>query len=113
MILGIECDLPHPYFLEVIMASKCYEMERTRSTRDKIQWELANNGNKLTRSVLRRRVGIRYADLDPILEELERDGKIRRVELGSDKKRLQADDKINLFYIHEVFKIHYRTDFLL
>jgi DNA-binding HxlR family transcriptional regulator len=61
-------------------------MEHTQSTQDKILWELANNRNKLTRSVLRRSVGIRYADLDPILEELERDGKIRRTEQGVDKK---------------------------
>ncbi|MCJ7444064.1 MAG: hypothetical protein MUO26_05975 [Methanotrichaceae archaeon] len=60
-------------------------MEHTQSTRDKILWELANNRSKLTRSVLRRRVGIRYADLDPILEELERDGRIRRTEQGVDK----------------------------
>jgi DNA-binding PadR family transcriptional regulator len=50
--------------------------------------ELANNGSKLIRRVLRRRVGIKYADLDPILENLERDGKIRRAEQGVDKKRL-------------------------
>jgi hypothetical protein len=31
-------------------------------------------------------VGIKYADLDPILDELERNGKIRRTELGVDKK---------------------------
>jgi len=61
-------------------------MEYTQSTRYKILWELANNGSKLTRSVLRRRVGIKYADLDPILEELERDERIRRTELGADKK---------------------------
>jgi DNA-binding PadR family transcriptional regulator len=50
--------------------------------------ELANNGSKLIRRVLRRRVGIKYADLDPILENLERDGKIRRAEQGVDKKGL-------------------------
>jgi hypothetical protein len=63
-------------------------MERSQSTRDMIQWELANNGSKLTRSVLRRRVEIKYADLDPVLEELERDGKIWRTEQGVDKKGL-------------------------
>ena len=35
---------------------------------------------------MRRRVGIKYADLDPILEELERDERIRRTELRADKK---------------------------
>jgi hypothetical protein len=31
-------------------------------------------------------VGIKYSDLDTILEELKRDGKIRRTEQGVDKK---------------------------
>ncbi|MDD1753031.1 MAG: hypothetical protein LUQ38_08080 [Methanotrichaceae archaeon] len=66
-------------------------MECSQSTHDKILWELANNGSKLTRSVLRRRVGIKYAVLDPILEELVRDGKIRRTELGVDKKGLPKE----------------------
>ncbi len=61
-------------------------MGRSQSLHDKILWELANNGSKLNRSVLRRRVGIRYADLDPILEELERNGEIRRTVVGFDKK---------------------------
>ncbi|MDD1757908.1 MAG: hypothetical protein LUQ22_04160 [Methanotrichaceae archaeon] len=63
-------------------------MEHTQSTRDKILWELANNGSRLTRSVLRRCVETKYSDLDPIFEELERDGRIRRTELGVDKKGL-------------------------
>jgi DNA-binding PadR family transcriptional regulator len=33
-------------------------------------------------------VGIKYADLDPILKELERDGMVRRTEQGVDKKGL-------------------------
>jgi hypothetical protein len=63
-------------------------MGRSQSLEDKILWELANNGNKLTRGALRRRVGIRYFGLDPILEVLERDGKIRMIEQGFDKKGL-------------------------
>jgi hypothetical protein len=31
-------------------------------------------------------VGIRYVDLDPVLEELERAGEIRRIERGVGKK---------------------------
>ena len=58
-------------------------MERTQSIRDKILWELANNGNKLTQSVLRRRVKIKYADLDPILEGLEREGEDKKDRSGS------------------------------
>ena len=63
-------------------------MERSQITKDKILWELPTNGSKLTRSILRRGVGIRFADLNPILEELERDGKIRLTELGVDEKGL-------------------------
>jgi DNA-binding HxlR family transcriptional regulator len=63
-------------------------MERSQSVQDKILWELANIGCRLTRSVLKRCVGIKYADLDPILKELERDGMVRRTEQGVDKKGL-------------------------
>ncbi|MDD1758228.1 MAG: hypothetical protein LUQ22_05795 [Methanotrichaceae archaeon] len=34
---------------------------------------------------MRRLVGIRYADLDLILQAVEREGRIRRTELGVDK----------------------------
>jgi hypothetical protein len=37
---------------------------------------------------LRRRVWIKYAELDPIIDELERDGRMRRTEQGVDKKGL-------------------------
>jgi DNA-binding HxlR family transcriptional regulator len=37
---------------------------------------------------LRRSIGIKYAALDPILEELDRDGRIRRTEEGMDEKGL-------------------------
>jgi len=40
-------------------------------------WILANSGGKMERSRLRRCVGMGYADLDPILEELAREGRIR------------------------------------
>jgi hypothetical protein len=99
MVLGKECDLPHPLFwwytggrvrnfIEGRSSRLGLEMERTQCTRDKILWELASHNGKLTRRVLRRRAGIKYADLDLSLEELDRDGKIRRTELGVDKKGL-------------------------
>jgi hypothetical protein len=38
---------------------------------------LDNNGGKMERAFLRRRLGWRYAILDPILDGLEREGKIK------------------------------------
>ena len=40
----------------------------SQSPRDRIPWILANSVGKMKRSDLRRRMGMRYADLDPILE---------------------------------------------
>ena len=40
-------------------------------------WILANHGGKMERSRLRRCAGIKLADLNLILSELARDGKIR------------------------------------
>ena len=49
----------------------------SQSPRDRILWILANNGGKMERSRLRARSGMRYALLNPILEELAREGKIK------------------------------------
>ena len=43
-----------------------------------VLWELTNHAGKLERSNLRQRMGMRYADLDPILEELKKEGRISR-----------------------------------
>ena len=43
-----------------------------------VLWELTNYARKLERSDLRRRMGMRYADLDPLLEELEKEDRISR-----------------------------------
>jgi uncharacterized protein YjhX (UPF0386 family) len=48
-----------------------------QSPRDRILWTLANSGGKMERSRLRRCAGMKLADLDPILAELARGGKIR------------------------------------
>jgi DNA-binding MarR family transcriptional regulator len=56
------------------------EMEQApQSRRDCILWILANGGGKMKRSDLRRRMGMRYADQDPFLEELVKEGKINRL----------------------------------
>ena len=50
--------------------------EPSQSPRDRILWILANRGGRMSRSRLRRYAGMRYADLDPILLELAREGRI-------------------------------------
>jgi 3-phenylpropionate/cinnamic acid dioxygenase small subunit len=49
----------------------------SQSPRDRVLWILSEHGGQLERSILRRYTGMRYALLDPVLEELARDGKIR------------------------------------
>ena len=44
--------------------------------RDRILWILTNNGGKMERSRLRARTGMRYALLNPILDELAKEGRI-------------------------------------
>jgi predicted transcriptional regulator len=47
------------------------------SLRDRILWILANNGGKMELSRLRTSTGMRYALLNPILDELMKEGRIR------------------------------------
>jgi hypothetical protein len=55
----------------------------SHSPRDRILWILVNNGGKMEQSRLRASAGMRYAFLNPILEELIREGRIR-LTLGKD-----------------------------
>jgi hypothetical protein len=48
-----------------------------QSPHDRILWILATSGGKMKRSDLRRRVSMRLADLEPILEDLAKEGRIR------------------------------------
>jgi len=48
-----------------------------QSPRDRVLWILANSGSKMDRSRLRRCAGIKLADLNLILGELAREGRIR------------------------------------
>ena len=48
-----------------------------QSPHDRILWILATSGGKMKRSDLRRRVSMRLAELEPILEELAKEGRIR------------------------------------
>jgi hypothetical protein len=45
--------------------------------RDRILWILANSGGKIERSILRKRMAMKYSDLDPILAKLARERRIR------------------------------------
>jgi hypothetical protein len=49
----------------------------SHSPRDRVLWTLTNNGRKMERSRLRARTGMRYELLNPILEELAREGRIK------------------------------------
>ena len=51
----------------------------SHSPRDRILWILSEHGGKMERSRLRRRMGMRYALLNPILDELVREGWIKIV----------------------------------
>ena len=49
----------------------------SQSPRDRILWILASNGGKMDRSRLRARTGMKFALLNPILDELIKEGRIR------------------------------------
>lgn len=56
--------------------------DHSQFPRDRILWILASKGGKMERSRLRQYMGIKLEDLDPILEELAREGKI--IQLGKE-----------------------------
>jgi predicted transcriptional regulator len=45
--------------------------------RDRVLWILIEHGGKMKRSRLRSKVAMRYAQLNPILDELVKEGRIR------------------------------------
>jgi len=49
----------------------------SQSPRDRILWTLAAHGGKMERSRLRRCMGVEYAALNPILDELAREDRIK------------------------------------
>jgi len=66
------------YFMNETPERTILEMTSfSHSPRDRILWILANNGGKMERSRLRAATGMRYALLNPILDELMKDGRIR------------------------------------
>jgi hypothetical protein len=49
----------------------------SQSPRDRVLWILSEHGGQMARGRLRAHTGMRYALLNPILEELAKDGKIQ------------------------------------
>ena len=49
----------------------------SQSPHDRILWILANNGGKMEQSRLRASTGMRYVLLNPILDELAKEGRIK------------------------------------
>ena len=49
----------------------------SQSPRDRILWVLTNSNGKMERSQLRRRMAMKYVDLDPILKKLAKEERIR------------------------------------
>jgi predicted HTH transcriptional regulator len=61
-------------------------MKHPQSLQDKVLWELAGHNGRFTKSSLRRRMNIKQADLDSIIDELVHQGKIKRSEFGIDNR---------------------------
>ena len=62
----------------------------SQSPRDRILWTLANNGGKMEQSRLRAATGMRYALLNPILDELVREGRLLAMIQANENQSLQA-----------------------
>jgi hypothetical protein len=56
------------------------KINMSQTPRDRILWILSNSGSKMERSRLRRCAGMKMADLNIILGELVREGRIRITE---------------------------------
>ena len=65
----------------------------SQSPRDRILWILANAERKMKRSDLKRRMGMRYTDLDPILGELQKEGRITRLPSPTDKEMISRQKR--------------------
>jgi Mn-dependent DtxR family transcriptional regulator len=52
-----------------------------RNDPDRVLWTLTEHGGSMTKSDLARRLQIRQAELDVVLQELERAGKIKLTEI--------------------------------
>lgn len=64
-----------------------------QSQRDRILWILANSSGKMKRSDLRRSMAMKYTDLDPILEELEKESRITRLPSPTGKEMITLKNR--------------------
>ena len=69
------------------------EQQPPHSLRDRILWILANSDGKMKRSDLRRRMTMKYADLDPILEELVKESRITRLPSPTGKEMITPKNR--------------------
>jgi hypothetical protein len=53
------------------------QIDPSLNPRDRVLWVLSEGGGKMTKSTLRRRVALKSGLLNPILEELAKEGRIR------------------------------------
>jgi hypothetical protein len=63
----------------------------SQSPRDRILWILTNNGDRMERSRLGTCTGMRYALLNPILEEMVKEGRIK-VAVGMQRDLISLKD---------------------
>lgn len=54
-----------------------------RSDSDRVLWTLTEHGGSITKSDLARRLQMRHNELDVVLQELERVGKVKLTEVKS------------------------------
>lgn len=69
----------------------------SQSPRDRILWLSANNGGKMELNRLRASTGMRYALLNPILDELVREGRIKMF-VGMDGQSISSETLLNTVY---------------
>jgi DNA-binding IclR family transcriptional regulator len=53
----------------------------TQSDQDRVLWTLTEHGGSMDKSALARRLQMRLSELDVVLQELERSGKVKLTEV--------------------------------
>jgi predicted transcriptional regulator len=63
------------HWLEILVMAAL--VASSQYPRDRVLWILTEHGGKMERSRLRSKAAMRYAQLNPILDELVKEGRIR------------------------------------